>query len=362
MRRGLMHWDPEELPVAVLEQRIARLRGMMTIVGLDAFILYTNLVRPSAVAHLTGFTPYWSEGLLLVPPSGRLTFATALSNRVADWIRSTNPVSEVVSTPRPGKLLGERLAGDAAVKRVGVLEFDAMPSELAGDLAAAAPSIAWIDGSAPFASVRRRIDAAEQRILVHADALAVAALDQVGAATATDAGTLAGLVEQHARLAGAEEIYVALAPDLVSDRRLNRVSKPAALAERFAVRASLAYKGSWVRRTRTFASDGAVADADTWFTGVVRGIAAGTPIASWLARNITSLPGATLESWMVERCVGCYPLTVTASSRSPADDTPTNGSFLVLTVELMLDGGPWIGSAPVFVGTDFPAVITRESG
>ena len=114
MRRGLMEWDPQELPVGVLEARIARLRAGMKSAGLDAFVIYTNLVRPSAVAHLTGFTPYWNEGLLLVPAAGRLVFATALSNRVADWIRSTNPVSEVVSTPRPGALLGERLAKDAA--------------------------------------------------------------------------------------------------------------------------------------------------------------------------------------------------------------------------------------------------------
>ena len=103
MRRGLMEWDPHELPVDVLDARIARLRAEMKRAGLDAFIIYTNLVRPSAVAHLTGFTPYWSEGLLLVPMTGRLVFATALSNRVADWIRSTNPVSEVTSTPKPGR-------------------------------------------------------------------------------------------------------------------------------------------------------------------------------------------------------------------------------------------------------------------
>jgi hypothetical protein len=253
-----------------------------------------------------------------------------------------------VSTPRPGKLLGERLAGDAAVKRVGVLELDAMPSELAGDLAAAASAVEWIDGSAPFASVRRRIDPTEQRLLTHADALAVAALDQPAATG--DAGTLAGIVEQHARLAGAEEIYVALAPDLASDRRLNRVSKPATLADRFAVRASLAYKGSWVRRTRTFALDGAVAEADEWFAGVVRGIEAGVSIASQLAQAINTLPSATLKGWMAESCLGSYPLAVTASSRSPGDATPTDGAFLVLTIELMLDGAPWIASAPVVVG------------
>ena len=49
MRRGLMRWDAHELPKEALIDRIARLRGAMTPAGLDAFLLYTNLVQPSAV-------------------------------------------------------------------------------------------------------------------------------------------------------------------------------------------------------------------------------------------------------------------------------------------------------------------------
>ena len=349
MRRGLMEWNPQELPVEALDARVARLRAMMKSSGLDAFIVYTNLVRPSAVAHLTGFTPYWSEGLLLVPMVGRLVFATALSNRVADWIRSTNPVSEVISTPKPGTLLGERLAKDAAVKRVGILELDAMPSELADNLSAAASAVEWVDASAPFAALRRGIDAAEQRMLARADALAVAALAQVNAAATADAGTLAGLVEKHARLAGAEEAYIAIAPDLAADRRFNRISKPAQLADRFAVRASVAYKGSWVRRTRTFAKDDSIARVDAWFEEILRGIEISKPFAMQLADRVKSLPKATLENWMAESCIGSYPLSVIASSRSPGGDAPVDGSFYVLTIELLIEGTPWIGSAPLIV-------------
>ena len=192
-----MEWNPQELPLEVLDARIARLRVRMKSAGLDAFIIYTNLVRPSAVTYLTGFTPYWSEGLLLLPMTGRLAFATALSNRVADWIRSTNPVSDVISTPRPGVLLGERLAKDDSVERVGVLELDALPAELSDDLGAAAPAIRLVDGSTQFATARRDIDPAEQQVLMRSDAIAVAALDQGNTATTSDAGTLAGLIEKH---------------------------------------------------------------------------------------------------------------------------------------------------------------------
>lgn len=349
MRRGLMQWDAQELPLAALEARIARLRAAMQTAGLDAFIVYTNLVRPSAVAHLTGFTPYWSEGLLLVPMTGGLVFATALSNRVADWIRSTNPVSEVVSTPRPGALLGERLKA-ASAARVGVLELDAIPAELAEDLANAAPATQWLDGGATFAALRGTIDATERQLLARADALAVDALNQIRATTTSDAGALAGLVEKHARLAGAEEVYVAIAPDLAADRRFNRVSKPVELADFFAVRASVAYKGSWVRRTRTFARNGTVAPMDAWFERLTRGIETGKPLGRQIDAAVGALPGAALKGWMAESSIGSYPLTVIASSRLPGNEAPTDGQLLVLTTELLVGAHAWVGSAPMVVG------------
>ena len=354
MRRGLMRWNAEELPVAALEARLAKLRAAMKIAGMNAFVVYTNNVRPSAVTHITGFTPYWSDALLLVPMTDAPVFATALSKRVSEWIRTTDPVSEIVNSPRPGTLIGERLAKDTAIKRVGVLEFDTLPSGLADDLAAAAPAIEWTDGSVLFAGLRRAIDDAERKLISRADAIAIAALREAEAGKTNDAGTLAGLIEQHARLAGAEEAYIAIAPDLAADHRFNRLSKPVPLAERFAVRASIAYKGAWVRRARTFAKDASVAKAEAWLDGVARSLEAGKPIAAQLAARVNELPGATLQSWMVESCTGSYPLSVIASSRAPGKDAPANGQFLVLTIELALDGAPWIGAAPLIVGkTEF---------
>lgn len=354
MRRGLMGWNAEELPVATLEARLSRLRDEMDAAGMDAFVVYTNNVRPSAVTHLTGFTPYWSDALMLVQQTGAPMFATALSKRVSEWIRTTDPISEIVNTPKPGTALGERIKSDPLIRRVGVLEYDTLPAGLADDLAAAAPAVEWIDGTALFMGLRRTVDEPERRLLARADALAVAALREAETGQAKDAGTLAGLIEQHARLAGAEEVYIAVAPDLAADRRLNRTSQPTPLANRFAVRASVAYKGCWVRRTRTFAKDGSAAKAETWLNGVARSIEAGKPIAAQLAARVRELPGATLQSWMAESCVGSYPLSVIASSRAPEKDMPVNGQFLVVTFELTVDGAPWLGATPLIVGKASP--------
>jgi creatinase/prolidase-like protein len=343
MRRGLMGWNKDELPIAALEARLARLRAGMDAADMDAFIAYTNNVRPAAVTWISGFTPYWSDALLLVGKTGAPAFATALSKRVSEWIRTTDPVSEIVNTPKPGEKIAERLKGDPLIRRVGVLEYDMLPAGLAYDLETAAPAVEWIDGTAMFAGLRREIDDAERGLLARCKAIAETALREAEGGKAQDAGTLAGLVEQIARLAGAEEAYIAVAPDLDADTRLNRTSQPTPLADRFAVRASISYKGCWVRRIRTFVEDSAAAQADVWLDAVARSIAPDKPLAAQLADKVKELPGASLRSWMAESCIGSYPLSAVTAS-------PANGQFLVLTVELTLNGAPWIGAAPLVIG------------
>jgi hypothetical protein len=349
MRRGLMAWDPQELPEAALAGRLARLRAAMQREKLDAFLIYTNLVRPSAVNWLTGFTPYWSEGALLVLSDGAPVFATALSKRVATWMRTTDPVSEITNAPRPGKLLGERVA-KAGGRRIGVLELDALPSGLHDDFVAAAPSVELTDASALFAGIRRAIDEPERRLLARADALAVAALDRADAAQAADAGAVAGLVEQHARLAGAEEAYIALAPDLDADRRLIRITRPAPLGQRFAVRASIAYKGAWVRRTRTFARDKAgrraAGRAAGWFAVLADRIDLTKPLAGEIAAHVGALAGAQIEDWMAEACVGSYPLQVVAAP-GVAGPLTLPVAAVMLSLSLTVERTPWLGAAPI---------------
>jgi hypothetical protein len=59
MRRGLISRSPAELPDAVLDARLARVRTAMGEAPLDALLLYTNNTRPAGVSWLTGFVPYW---------------------------------------------------------------------------------------------------------------------------------------------------------------------------------------------------------------------------------------------------------------------------------------------------------------
>jgi hypothetical protein len=349
MRRGLMGWDPEELPKAALETRIARLRAAMARDGFDAALFYINLTRPSAVTWLTGFTPYWSDGIMLLTGQGAPVLATALSKRVGNWMRTTDPLSEIVNTPKPGALVGQRLAA-AGCKRVGVLDYDSLPAGLFEEIAGVAPGVMLTEIGDTFVGVRRGIDDAECRLITRADALALAALGEIDGAAARDAGDVAGKVEKSARLGGAEEAYIAVAADLDADPRMVRVAGPLPLADRFAVRASVAYKGTWVRRVRSFARDSAAqrafVDAEVWLARVVSSIEPGKALETQIATHVKGLASATLRHWMAESCIGSYPLEAIAGRDD--DLVPTRGRFLVLTIGLSVGGIPWVGGAPAF--------------
>src|SRR2546423_1123357 len=126
MRRGLISWSREEVPPSVLDHRVARFQEKIQAAKLDAVLVYTSFARPSAVAWLTHFVPYWNEALLVIQPSGAPVLLAAFSKRVHDWIRSVSHLGEVRSAPdlradatlcrlEGDALLGERYAVELSI-------------------------------------------------------------------------------------------------------------------------------------------------------------------------------------------------------------------------------------------------------
>src|SRR6202008_4221354 len=133
MRRGLISRSKAELPDAVLDARLARVRAAMDAAGLDALLLYTNNTRAAGVSWLTGFVPYWSEALLVVPRDREPVLVAALSYRVKSWIQRT--------------------------MRLAVL--DGLPTGIVEDLRRGGPRLRLGDATALFASLRAEADPAE---------------------------------------------------------------------------------------------------------------------------------------------------------------------------------------------------------
>src|ERR1700731_2308647 len=124
MRRGLIARSLLELPDAVLEARLERVREAMRQSQSDALVVYTNNTRPAGVSWLVGFVPYWSEAVLVVPRERGPYLVAALSFRVKPWIERVSRLSDVLHTPRIGLKAAQQIAAMQPDAAVGVVDFD----------------------------------------------------------------------------------------------------------------------------------------------------------------------------------------------------------------------------------------------
>jgi hypothetical protein len=335
MRRGLISRSPAELPDAVLDARLARLRAAMAEARLDALILYTNNTRTAGVSWLTGFVPYWSEALLVVTHDRLPVLVAALTYRVKSWIERVSRLADVIHTPRIGLEAARMIAGVKAGGAVGVADLDGLSAGIVDDLREGGPRLALHDASALFAGLRAKADPAEIALATKAAAIAQSALAQ--ASGASSLGERIAAVEKHAREQGAEEIYIAAAPDLARDHRLKRIEGEAALGESFALRATVAYKGTWVRLVRTFGQDTLREEA-----------------AAGFAQAVAQLPDerglAAFSSWLVEGCRIAQPLEPLMGSRIAERNPLMAGALVSVQARLEIDGQTMLLGGPALIG------------
>jgi hypothetical protein len=336
MRRGLISRSVVELPDAVLEARLDRVRAAMRTNGLDALLIYTNNTRPAGVSWLTGFVPYWSEALLVVPRDGAPYLVAALSFRVKSWIERVSRIGDILHHPRIGLRAGQQIVAARKDAAVGIVDFDGLPAGIAADLREAGPDLRLTDAGALFAALRGAADPAEIALASKAAAIAQAALAQAGGPSLN---AMIAAVERQARLLGAEEIYVAAAPDLARDARFVRIEDERALGEHFALRATVAYKGTWIRLTRAF-SEPVVLDK----------------AAAQLAEAIALLPSdrgfAKFKSFVVEGCRMTQPLEPLMGSRIEAADMLAAGALVSVQALISIDGATVPVGAPALIGAN----------
>jgi len=340
MRRGLISWSRAELPDAVLAARVARAQAAMAAAGLDALVLYTNNTRTAAVSWLTGFVPYWSEGLCILPRTGGPMLVVALSNRVRRWIESVSRVERVVPSPRIGAEAGRVIAETKTDAAVGVVELESLRADVADGLRKAGSGLKVTDATALFEKLRGGADAAEIALAAKAGTIAQRALACVPPKPDT-IGTAIAAAEAQARALGAEEIYLAVAADLARDQRLVRIEQnPPALGRSFAMRATVAYKGVWVRLTRTV------------LEGAPNGVLA--QATDQLAAAVSALPDdrgfKDCASWLVEGCRVAQPLEPLMGSKVAEPLRPAAGSVVSVQATIRIDGHPLVLGGPALLG------------
>jgi hypothetical protein len=334
MRRGLIARSPVELPDAVFDARLARVRAAMREEELDALIVYTNNTRPAGVSWLAGFVPYWSEAVLVVPRQGGPYLVAALSFRVKSWIERVSRLADVLHAPRIGLKAAQQIAAARPDAVVGVVDFDDLPAGVAEDLHEGGPGLTLRDASDLFANLRVTADPAEIALAVKAATIAHHAL---AAAQGDYLNAMIAGVESAARQLGAEEIYVAAAPDLECDARFKRIEGEATLGKNFALRATVAYKGTWVRLVRSMVEPAVAQEA-----------------AGRFAQAVALLPSdhgfAGFRSWLVEGCRMAQPLEPLMGSRMADNNGPPAGALVSVQAALAIDGRTVALGAPALIG------------
>src|SRR5579864_8876276 len=333
MRRGLIARSLVELPDAVFDARLNRVRAAMQAAELDALVIYTNNTRPAGVSWLVGFVPYWSEAVV-VPREGGPYLVAALSFRVKSWIERVSRVADVLHTPRIGLKAAQQIAAARPNAAVGVVDFDGLPIGIADDLREGGPGLALRDASALFAPLRAVADPAEIALATKAAAIGRRALTT---AAGKNLNAMIAAVESEARQLGAEEIYVAAAPDLDRDTRFKRIEGEAVLGKSFALRATVAYKGTWVRLVRSIGEAAIMPEA-----------------AARFAQAVASLPSdrgfAGFRSWLVEGCRMAQPLDPLIGSRLGDGHSPLPGALVSVQAALAVDGQTVLLGAPALIG------------
>jgi hypothetical protein len=137
-----------------LDARLARVRAAMAEARLDALLTYTNNTRPAGVSWLTGFVPYWSEALLVVPREGEPVLVVALTYRVKSWIERTSRVAEVIHTPRIGLEAARLISATAPTAAVGIADLDGLSAGIVDDLRDGGPQLALSEESSARSSPR----------------------------------------------------------------------------------------------------------------------------------------------------------------------------------------------------------------
>jgi hypothetical protein len=144
-------------------------------------------------------------------------------------------------------------------------------------------------------------------------------------------------VESKARALGAEEIYIAAAPDLERDARFKRIEGEAALGKSFALRATVAYKGAWIRLVRSMC-EAAIAQEG----------------AARFAQAVALLPSdrgfAGFRSWLVEGCRIAQPLDPLIGSRLGEGHPPPPGALVSVQAALAVGGRTVLLGAPALIG------------
>jgi Xaa-Pro aminopeptidase len=98
---GPYDWDPDLLPIAEFEARLAAVRGVIRAHNVSALIVHGNSAESGALAYLTNFAPKLGPAFGLVPRDGPIRLLVSGSPAMLPaaqrltWVEDIRPISDL---------------------------------------------------------------------------------------------------------------------------------------------------------------------------------------------------------------------------------------------------------------------------
>jgi hypothetical protein len=243
VKRGLITWDKAEIPPAVFEQRVGRVRRVLAERNLPALVVYSELWRSNQARFFSNYMPYFNRALLVIPRDFAPMLLCGLSPRVYGWIRSVTTLEDIRPAGNFSRPLFE-IASDRGWTRLGVLALDEFPHDLHKNIRGGSLDLVNVLPADVFSpaedqtelAMRRKTAMLAEQILVEEIPNGVGSIDH----------HFAGRLERRFRKAGAEDLIVLL----TNGDTVPAAPHGATLQENFSVSVAVEYRGHWVRLSR----------------------------------------------------------------------------------------------------------------
>jgi len=279
MKRGLITWDREEIPLSAFESRLDHARKILAERELPALAIYSDVWRSNQARYFSNFMPYWNRALLVAGRDGSLTLLCALSPRVYPWIRSVTVIEDI----RPGANLAQQLLGmcrDKGWGKIGVADLALLPWDL---YAAIGEGDAGV-GDVPWSALHPGPDETELSLYRHAAKMARGIVEgELPGGTGLRDFEFAARMERKLRRAGAEDLVI-----LLSHGKTAPVpAAGATLGREFSVTLAMEYRGHWIKLSRTHAPPDVMASVASRFRAGVPGGAGADPDSRAYMENLS---------------------------------------------------------------------------
>ena len=349
MKRGLVLFDPAEIPVDEWRGRVAAVQRELAASGTDVGLIYGDVSRSDDIAYLTNLCVYWNEGILAVPAHGDPVFLTKLSPRVHPWMRLISTVTEI----RSGRSFAELVAafltpGDGGT--VGLIEADLWPAAVAAQIRQALAGWEVRPLAGLVRALRQTPSPAEVALLGRAAASLADTAADAAAAGLTDDERVA-VAERRLRGDGFLDVLVD------SARTGDGVTS---------VRITAQYRYLWLQASRV-AAGGAPAWPDPLREGIAAAVAAAAPGAT--AADLDQAAKPALDR--LPACAASHVRWVhhaDMATNGEYADYPSNrpipaGSVVIVDVDVRFADGTHAAVAEtVLAAADGPVCLTVAPG